>query len=588
MINDWTLTVATVNGSGSQSANNILVRSLFRMGLSVAGKNLFPSNIQGLPTWFSIRVSPDGYVGRQEKANIFVGMNLASINEDQKKLTENGQFLYNSDFESKFEKNDRVNLLGIPFRDLVKDASSSVKMRKLLINICYVGILCELLGMDENIVEQTIRDQFESKPNATQPNLISFRKGLDYAKDNNLAKDFPYKVKANPGANDQKVLMDGNTASALGLLYGGCSFLAWYPITPSSSLAENLISYTSKLRKNGQGKLNFANVQAEDELSAINMVLGAGWAGARAVTATSGPGLSLMSEAAGLSYFAEIPAVIWDVQRAGPSTGLPTRTMQADVLAAKTLSHGDTEHILLFPSNPKECFEFGQVSLDLAEELQTLVIVLSDLDLGMNLWISDELKLNNEKFKRGKVLTAKDLNELDEFKRYEDKDGDGIPYRTLPGTQHTKAAYFTRGTGHAEDAGYTESPEVFKKLLDRLKKKTETAKSLVPGPEIDFNQNADVALVAYGSTDFVIPEVRELLKQKGIESSYMRIKAWPLSNECQDFIQKHKRTYIIEQNRDGQLRSMIGGDLRGVQTYDGFPPCPESVVKSILDQEANL
>ena len=326
--NSWTLTVATVNGSGSQSANNILVRSLFRMGLSVSGKNLFPSNIQGLPTWFSIRVSSDHYVARQEKADVFVAMNMASIGEDQSKLSEKGYFVYNGDFESKFELNSELNSISIPFRDLIKDASPSVKMRKLLTNICYVGVLCELLGMDQQIVETCIEDQFKGKASAIEPNLLAFRAGLNYAKEHGLARDFPYKVKANPGANDGKILIDGNTASALGLLYGGCSVLAWYPITPSSSLAESLISYATKLRKSDDGKLNFANIQAEDELSAINMVLGAGWAGARAATPTSGPGLSLMAEAAGLSYFAEIPAVIWDVQRAGPSTGLPTRTMQ--------------------------------------------------------------------------------------------------------------------------------------------------------------------------------------------------------------------------------------------------------------------
>ena len=557
------------------------------MGLSVSGKNLFPSNIQGLPTWFSIRVSPEGFVGRQEKADIFVAMNATSIVEDQDKLGTNGHFIYNGDFDSKIELNSDLNKTSIPFRDLIKEASPSVKMRKLLTNICYVGVLCELLEMDQKIVEGCIEDQFKGKASAIEPNLLAFRAGVNYAKENSLAKDFPYKVKANPGANDSKILIDGNSASALGLLYGGCSVLAWYPITPSSSLAENLVSYANKLRTTADGKVNFANLQAEDELSAINMVLGAGWAGARAVTPTSGPGLSLMAEAAGLSYFAEVPAVIWDVQRAGPSTGLPTRTMQGDVLSAQKLSHGDTEHVLLFPSNPEECFEFGQISLDLAEQLQTLVIVLSDLDLGMNLWVSDELKTVSGDYKRGKVLTAEQLNELDSFNRYEDRDGDGIPYRTLPGTKHMNAGYFTRGTGHNEDASYTEDPEVFKKLLDRLKKKTETAGGMVPQPEVDFKSDADVAIIAYGSTDFVIPEVRKLLSDKGLETSYLRIKATPLNSQLYDFIAKHKRVYVVEQNRDGQMKSIIGdNNLRSVLSYDGFPPNAGTIASNILEQEA--
>ena len=583
MTNDWTLTIATANGSGSQSANNILVRSLFRMGLSVAGKNLFPSNIQGLPTWFSIRVSPEGFVGRHEKANLFIAMNPMSFSEDQDKITADGRFIYNSDLN--LEVKDDLQVIGIPFRELVKNASPSVKMRKLLTNMVYVGIISELLGLDNKVVEGAIRDQFKNKESAIESNLIAFRSGSNYTKENNLAKDFPFKAKAVPNANDGKILIDGNTASALGLAYGGCSFLAWYPITPSSSLAESLISYSEELKRDKEGKLNFASVQAEDELSAINMVLGAGWAGARAVTATSGPGLSLMAEAAGLSYFSEIPAVIWDVQRAGPSTGLPTRTMQCDIQSAKSLSHGDTEHILLFPSSPKECFQFGQTALDLAEELQSLVIVLSDLDLGMNFWVSDEFEFNKALFKRGKVLSAEDLNQRESFERYKDLDGDGIPYRTLPGTHHVNAAYFTRGTGHAENASYTENPGVFKKLLDRLKKKTETAKSLVPQPVVDYDSSSDVALIAYGSTNYVIPEIRKMLKDKGINTSYLRIKAWPLSQEVDDFIDKHKRTYIIEQNRDGQLAAMINKNTKSILSYDGFPPCPELLAKKILELE---
>lgn len=592
-INNFVLHVATANGSGSQSSNNILVRTLFRMGIPVTGKNLFPSNISGLPTWFTIRANADGFTARREECDILIAMNPATAKEDQKSLAPGGYFLLNDEipFAEEWRRPD-IHFVSIPFKQLVEKVTDSGKIKKLLINMIYVGVVAEVLQLDPQILAEVIENAFANKANVLDINKRCMVVGKEWAQEHFPRSEFPFVAQTIPQGQQGKILIDGNSASALGWLFGGCTVAAWYPITPSSSLVETFHSYAQKYRQNENGQQRVAIVQAEDELASICMVLGAGWAGARAATATSGPGLSLMAEAAGFSYFAEIPAVIWDVQRGGPSTGLPTRTQQADLSAAYRLSHGDTEHIVLLPSHPKECFEFGQTCFDLAERLQTLVIILSDLDLGMNFWVSDDLDYPNKPFDRGKVLTAQDLQLMDEFARYRDVDGDFIPKRTLPGTDHPKAAYFTRGTGHDEKSNYSENPKVYAATLDRLKAKHRKAKDFLPRPRIDQNPKAQVGLIAFGSTDLAIPEVRHLLKAKQIPTSYLRLRALPLSEDIRMFISQHENIYIIEQNRDGQLSQIVREEwpevypkLHSVLQYDGMPITPEFIFKQIIHME---
>lgn len=585
--NDCVISIGTVNGSGSQSANNILVRSLFHMGLPVMGKNLFPSNIAGLPTWFSIRVSETGHLSRKESVDIAVGMNLATLIKDQQALHPGGVFIYNADLKSPlFKEREDIICFPIPFRQIVDGVSDSVKLKKLLTNMVYVGLLGELLDLEFEVVKETIQKTFADKPQVIDSNFKAIEAGWNYAKLNLDSKNFPFKVKSIIEGNKNKILIDGNTASGLGLVYGGCTFLSWYPITPSSSVAEQFQHFAEKLRKDENGLNKFAVVQSEDELAAISMVLGAGWAGARAVTPTSGPGLSLMAEAAGLSYFAEVPAVIWDVQRAGPSTGLPTRTLQGDLTSAIYLSHGDTQHVVLLPGNPKECFEFGQTCFDLAERLQTLVIVLSDLDLGMNFWISDNFSYPTKPFDRGKVYSEEDLAKVEDFARYRDVDGDGIGYRTLPGTAHRKAAFFTRGTGHDDKSAYSEDNENFKYLLNRINKKFDTAKSFVPEPIL--NGIGKLGLIGFGSSDPALLETQSLLSESGYSNSYLRLRAIPLVESVRTFIENSEKTYIVEQNRDAQLYNLIvskwphlHSKLKSITQYDGLPLSANYVLKNI-------
>lgn len=596
-INDCSLHIATINGSGSQTSNAILIRSLFRMGLPVGGKNLFPSNIAGLPTWFNIRIHPQGWTSRKNIHDLVVAMNPASFHEDLKSLAPQGIFIFNQDIKlaSLNLRGDVINI-PIPFRQLVDTVTDSPKLKKFLTNMIYVGVVGEILGIPEDILITMTKVQFGAKAKVIESNLKALQVGIDYVRQNFRDKiSCPFVLQAIEGGNKDKVLIDGNTAAALGALYGGCSFVAWYPITPSSSLVESFIKYAEKYRLDDQGNQGFAVLQAEDELASISMVLGAGWAGARAMTATSGPGLSLMAEAAGLSYYAEIPAVIWNVQRVGPSTGLPTRTMQGDLTAAAHLSHGDTEHIVLLPATPEECFEFGQLSFDLAERLQTLVIALSDLDLGMNSHISAKFQALQTPFDRGKVLTAQDLDKLDKFGRYLDVDGDGIAYRTLPGTEHPKAAYFTRGTGHDEYTAYSENNEIYKRNMDRLKKKFKTAQGLIPKPIVDIQPQASIGLIAYGSTDHCLNEVRFNLSSQGLKNSYMRIRALPFTEALEDFIKSHERVYVVEQNRDGQMKGLlqnrfpeVATKLHSVLHYDGLPIGADEVTPQILQQEGRL
>jgi 2-oxoglutarate ferredoxin oxidoreductase subunit alpha len=594
--NDFVITVATSNGSGSQSSNNILVRTLFRMGLPVGGKNLFPSNIQGLPTWFTIRVNPHGFTARKKLADIVVAMNAATAVEDFKLVRPGGVILLNSDLKISMDPVPQdVVILAVPFKSIVDSVTDSVKLKKLLINMIYVGVLAELLQIPQDILDAVMDHQFSDKAAVLLSNRQAVQAGRDYARENLAISSFPFRMEPPKQKHADHVLMDGNTAAAMGLVFGGCTIVTWYPITPSSSVVEHFSELAGKYRTDGNGHRDFAVLQAEDELAAIAMVVGAGWAGARACTATSGPGLSLMSEAAGLSYYAEIPAVIWDVQRVGPSTGLPTRTMQGDLLSAYYLSHGDCKHVVLLPGNPEECFEFGQMAFDLAERLQTLVLVLSDLDLGMNLRIAKRFEYPERPMDRGKVLTAEDLEKLGRFQRYKDMDGDGIPYRTLTGTSHPQAAYFTRGTGHDESGFYSENPDIYKNNMIRLSQKFETARKLVPPPVVSLEANAEIGLLYFGSTEEAALEAAYMLGARSKTVSRMRLRALPLSAEVTEFIQSHKRVYVIEQNRDAQLMAILRAEKPefwnrcfSVLHFDGMPIDAEEIFTHVMKMEGQL
>ncbi len=537
---------------------------------------MFPSNIAGLPTWYTIRVDVQGHTARLMQNDIVVAMNPATLLEDQKSLKSGGCFIFNDElkFQTELLRKD-INAYAIPFRQIVEPLSDSVKLKKLLTNMVYAGLVSRLLNIPEEIIDGVIEDTFKDKQSVIKTNQAAIQAGRAYAAEHLNADAFPYKVKAKPGANDNRILIDGNTASAMGLLQAGCTFVAWYPITPSSSLVERFESYASKYRRNEKGEALYSVVQAEDELSSICMVIGAGWAGARAMTATSGPGLSLMAEAAGLSYYAEIPAVIWDVQRVGPSTGLPTRTMQGDLLSAYTLSHGDTKHVVLLPADPKECFDLAPVAFDLAETLQTLVIVLTDLDIGMNQYIVDRLQVSKEPYKRGKVLTEQQLDRGTAFARYKDVDGDGIGYRTLPGTEHEQAAFFTRGTGHDEFAKYSENAHHYRANMERLQKKFETAKKLVPAPEVRLVESSRIGVIYYGST---AEALRESLASIKSQLSTCRLKSLPFHKDVETFIRSHDRMIVIEQNRDQQLRMILcmefpdlAHKFQSLNQFDGLP-----------------
>lgn len=592
-INDFVLTVATANGSGSQSSNNILVRSLFRMGLDVGGKNLFPSNIAGLPTWFTIRVNHEGFTARKKLADIVIAMNPATALEDFNLIRPGGFVILNNEIKlPESAVRTDVTVIKVPFRELVTPVSDSVKLRKLLVNMVYVGVIAEFLNIPEDVIDGTVAQQFGDKASVIEVNKKAIAAGRAHVKENWSSLHFPFTVKEQPHHNEGKILIDGNTATGMGMVFGGCTFVAWYPITPSSSVVENFQELAEKSRVGADGKRDYAIVQAEDELASIAMVVGAGWAGARAMTATSGPGLSLMAEAAGLAYYAEIPAVIWNVQRVGPSTGLPTRTMQGDLMKSYYLSHGDAKHVVLMPGSPSECFEFVQASLDLAERLQTLVIVLSDLDIGMNLHISRQFEYPTKPMDRGKVLDAGQLEKIGKFQRYKDVDGDGIPYRTVTGTEHPLASYFTRGTGHDESGLYSENPAVYKANMDRLERKFATASTLVPKPLIDSKAEARVGVICYGSTHEPLGEARHMLQKRGLETNCMRIRALPLGVEFEEFINNHDRIYIVEQNRDAQLMSILRAEMPqywdkcfSVLQYDGLPLDAEEIYNQIVEKE---
>lgn len=592
IVNDFSIQVATVNGSGSQSANLVLLRSLFQMGIPVSGKNLFPSNIAGLPTWYTIRTNKKGFIGRKKEIDFLVAMNAETAREDVLDLPSGAAVVYDEPLHLDAVRTD-LHFYPVPFTKIVTPVCPNAKLRKLVKNIIYDGVLAWLLGIELEETYKALVKQFSTKPKAAELNWNAVQAGYEFAKEN-LQKTDPFHVER-MNATEGKIIIEGNAAAALGSIFAGVSVVTWYPITPSSSLAESLTDYARKHRIDKEtGKANFAIVQAEDELASIGMALGAGWAGARSMTATAGPGISLMSEFVGLGYFAEIPVVIFDVQRMGPSTGLPTRTAQGDLIACATLSHGDTFHPMLIPSSPEECFEMAGQAFDLAEELQTPIFVMLDLDLGMNYWMADKFEYPIKPFNRGKVLDSEDLDRRGVFERYRDVDGDGICYRTLPGTENPLAAYFTRGTGHNEAAQYSERPDDWTRNMDRLARKYKTARAKMPAPEIDEVEEASIGLIVCGTTHFAAVESREQLSSEhGLRTSYLRVRGFPFNRDIIDFIRGHDRVYIVDQNRDGQLLQLIRADcpaemvsrLRSVRYYGGLPIDSRTITDSILEQE---
>jgi 2-oxoglutarate ferredoxin oxidoreductase subunit alpha len=593
VFNDFCIQAATVNGSGSQSSNLVITKALHHMGIPVAAKNVFPSNIEGQPTWYDIRVTPQGYQARKRTVDILIAMNPATWERDAANVRAGGAVIHEAALP-RFGAADRddVSWYPVPFARLAREQlEAKPDLRKYLQNMIYVGVLAELIGLDPAAVEQGVRDQFRTKPKAADLNLAAVRIGVDYTREN-LVKSDPYRVRPMDGTRGT-VLLDGNRAGALGSLMAGCTVLAWYPITPSSSLCEAFIGYAERYRLDAAtGERRFAAIQAEDELAAIGIVLGAEWAGARAMTATSGPGISLMAELTGLGYYAEIPAVIFDIQRVGPSTGLPTRTMQGDVSFVHSLSHGDTRHPVLLPGTVIEVYEDAQRSFDVADRLQTPVFVLSDLDLGMNLWMTAPLPYTERSIDRGKVLNAEALAQVADWARYRDVDGDGIPYRTLPGTADPRAAYFTRGSGHDEHALYSEDPDVYAANVDRLRRKIEGARTLLPAPLIEESGNR-VAICAYGSTHHAVVEARHQLADQGVETDYLRIRGLPLHPAVAEFISRHDRVYVAEQNRDGQMESLLRQELpgeladrlRSIRHFNGVPIDAEAISEPLLAGE---
>lgn len=593
VVNDWSIQVATVNGSGSQTANSVLMRSIFQMGVPVSGKNLFPSNIAGLPTWFTIRANKNGWIGRKKEIDFLIAMNPETAREDVLKLQEGAAVVYDEPLKLNELRSD-LHFYPVPFDKIVAPVCPDAKLRKLVKNIIYDGVVAHLLGIDLEEMRKALLKQFGArKAKAAELNWNAILAGKKYAEEN-LEKKDPFWVERMDETKG-KIIIDGNAAAALGCVFAGCTVVTWYPITPSSSLVESTIAYFKRLRiDKATGKASFAVVQAEDELAAVGMVIGASWAGARAMTSTSGPGISLMAEFVGLGYYAEIPAVIFDVQRVGPSTGLPTRTMQGDLLSTALLSHGDTRHPMFFPSSPAECFTMAGGAFDFAEQFQTPVFVMSDLDLGMNNWMADPFEYPTAPLNRGKVLTAEDLDKVADFARYRDVDGDGVPYRTLPGTAHPKAAYFTRGSGHNDKAAYTEREDDYVNNVDRLSRKFETMRGWVPQPEVQVNEKAKIGIVCCGTSRYAVEESRDqIVREYGIETSYLRLKAYPFTNALLDFINQHDRVYIVEQNRDAQLMALMRlefpvealAKLRSIKYYGGMPLDARTVTTDFVTQE---
>lgn len=598
VVNDFSMTVATMNGSGSQTSNLTLQRALFKMGIPVSGKNLFPSNIQGLPTWYTIRINKNGYTARSETHQIVVAMNPATIAKDVATVEPGGAFYYADHIKLDTDRED-ISIYTIPARDLAKNSGASPQLRDYVANMAYVGVLAHMLGIQMDKIKMALDFHFSGKEKPVALNMGVIEEAAKWAEEN-LDKQDPFFVEE-LNMTEGCIMADGNTAGALGSIFGGVQFCSWYPITPASTVAESLVYHIPGLRDglSKDGGKTYAVVQAEDELAAIGMATGAGWAGLRSMTSTSGPGLSLMSEFVGLAYYSEIPVVIWDVQRVGPSTGLPTRTSQGDLTMVNFLGHGDTQHIILLPGNVAECFEFGWKSLDIADRVQTPVFVLSDLDLGMNHWMSDEFVYPDAEIDRGKVVWEDDLEKFKEkfgvkWGRYLDVDGDGIAYRTLPGNKHQEAGYFARGTGHDEYAAYTEDNEDWEFNMARLVKKFETAKSYTPKPKLTGDGLADVGIIAFGSTEPAVLEAMDYLTAEGIDVDFLRLRSLPLHEEVGDFIEGKRTVYIVELNRDGQLFKILNmehpnvcGKMVSLPKHDGLPLSATWLTNAILEKENN-
>jgi len=592
-INDVVIKIATVNGTGSASANGLLMKAIFRMGIPVIGKNYFPSNIQGLPTWYEVRVSGDGYQSRADRVDVIVAMNAQTYSQDMAEVISGGWLIYDSTWpRSRLLDREDISIVGIPLSRLCNERFDGVRARILMKNIAYVGALAALLDIDLDVITELLEQTFAAKKHLVKSNLEAIRLGYDYTKEH-FRCPLPAKVEKLDKTRNH-ILIDGNTAAGLGCVYAGATVGAWYPITPSTSLMDAYKSFCKQFRMDEEsGKKKFCIVQAEDELAAIGVVLGATWNGARAFTPTSGPGISLMSEFIGYAYYAEVPAVIFDVQRVGPSTGMPTRTQQCDLMACAYASHGDTKHVLLFPSDPEECFYMSITAFDLADRLQTPVIVMTDLDIGMNDWVCPDLKWDDEyQPDKGKVLSAEDLEAMDKFYRYLDSDGDGITYRTIPG-EHPKGSYFTRGSGHTKYGAYTEDSAEYQEVVDRLLVKWETARTIVPEPETEYSKFNKHAILSLGSCDGAVKEALVRLKGENIGLNYCRVKAFPFTQSVIDFVNKHERVYVVEQNRDAQLRSLLMLDansddekLISMLHYDGMPINASFVVDRVLEEMA--
>jgi len=592
-INDLNICVATENGSGSASSNNILFKAIFKMGIPCSSKNMFPSNIQGLPTWYQIRANGEGYLSRKDVIDVMVMFNDATAAKDIYRVRDGGVILYDDSTPLATNlKRDGVQYIGFPANKLVAKLVPASPLRAKQRNMVYVGALAYLFGIDMSVIKSVLEDTFGKKPAVIESNMICIDAGYQYCKEQNYKQTIA-RLEPIPNGNKGKIIPEGNTAAALGAIYGGASVICWYPITPSSSLAEAMEYYLPRLRKQIDGKKPYAIVQAEDEIASAGMVVGAGWAGARAMTSTSGPGVSLMNETIGLAYYAEIPSVFFIIQRGGPSTGLPTRTQQADISLMYGASHGDTRHIILIPHDMNSCFDFARQSFNFSDRFQTPVFVAMDLDLGMNMWSSDPLKLNQEPFDYGKRLGAEQLEEWTKvgkkFRRYFDQDGDGIPYRTVPGNPHRMASYFTRGSGHDADARYSEDEHDYKYILDRLRRKFDTARKFVPKPIIEKERGVKTGIICYGSSYEPVREARDRLKARGLRTNHMLIRALPLTSEVRDFLAEHDTIYLVEQNRDGQMAAIIkdespelGAKIVSVLIYNGLPATPLEVVNQIF------
>ncbi len=593
--NDFCITFSTINGSGSATANITLMRALFRMGIPVSGKNIFPSNIQGQPTWFTLRLSKKGYLSRVEDDDIVIAMNPSTIAKDISCLVSGGVLLIPDDFQYTNPRDDIITYQ-MPVRRLIKEADIPAKFRDYIANMVYVGVLASLLKIDMDAIYQALDYHFKGNEKSIDINFKVVKMSFEWA-EINLQKTDKF-VASRMNGTEGYIMTDGNTAAALGAIYGGVQFAAWYPITPATSLAETLHEYLPQLRKDPEtGKETFAIVQAEDELAAIGMAIGAGWGGLRAMTSTSGPGLSLMTEYIGLAYYAEVPVVVWDVQRVGPSTGMPTRTAQGDLTMVNFMSHGDSQMLILIPGTINECFEFGWKAFDIAERFQTPVIVLSDLDFGMNQWMTKKFEYPDKPMDRGKVLWEEDLQQLldknnGEWGRYLDIDGDGIPYRTLPGNKHPKSGHFVRGTSHDEYANYSEDGEVWVENFNRIARKIELARESLPEPVIELQESAEVGIIASGSVDPAVEEARDLLHDEGMRTDYLRIRGIPFSKDVKKFIEAHRVTYVVEMNRDGQLSQLLTMDfpdvaykLQKIAHMDGLPLPAKWVKMQIASRE---